>query len=358
MNRFDSYIIREITKPLGAVLAILVGLFAGFSGARFLAEAVTETLGAATMLRLVGLRALIALEVLLPISLYVSVVIGLGRLHRDQEIVAMRAAGVGGSAVPNAVLRLAVPLGLMVGVLSVTVRPWAYEASYRLDAAAHAEFNPERIQPGRFYGNEESGRVIYIQDKKGATGPMGDAFVYRRRDGSSGIILAREAEHRQPDPNRPAQMHLSDGYLYRFVRDRKADEVVRYDRLVLMLTETETALGYKRKAVSTGALFAGDSPAEIAELQWRLSRPFATVFLALAAVPLSRVNPRRGKHERMIAAALVFAIYYNLNGLAQTWVEQGVVGSVPGVWWLHGLMLLAVAAALRSEYQEKLPVPK
>ncbi|MGH8247987.1 MAG: hypothetical protein ACREUU_16315, partial [Gammaproteobacteria bacterium] len=26
VNRFDSYIIREITKPLGAVLAILVGL--------------------------------------------------------------------------------------------------------------------------------------------------------------------------------------------------------------------------------------------------------------------------------------------------------------------------------------------
>lgn len=357
MNRFDFYIIQEIMRPLGAVLAILVGLFACFSGARFLAEAVSETLGSGTMLQLVGLRTLIALEILVPISLYVSVVMGLGRLHRDQEIIAMRAAGVGGSNVPNAVLKLAVPVGLIVGVLSVSVRPWAYEVSYRLDAEAHAEFNPERVQPRRFYGNEESGRVIYIRDKEGSTGPMDAAFIYRRRDGSSGIILAKEAEHRQPEPNRPAQMHLSDGYLYRFMRDGMADEVIRYDRLVLFLTEPEVALGYKRKAESTGALFAGDSPPELAELQWRLSRPFATILLALAAVPLSRVAPRQGKHERMVAAALVFAIYYNLSGLAQAWVEQGVVGSVPGVWWLHGLMFLAVVAALRAEYREKLPVP-
>ncbi|MBI2969503.1 MAG: LPS export ABC transporter permease LptF [Gammaproteobacteria bacterium] len=358
MNRFDIYIIREILKPLAAVLGLLIGLFACFSGARFLAEAVTETMGAAVMLKLVLLRTLIALEVLLPVALYVSVVIGLGRLHRDQEIIAMRAAGLGRAGVPNAVLRLAVPVGLVVGLLSLGARPWAYEASYLLDAEAHSEFNPERLQAGRFYGNEESGRVIYIQDKEGSAGPMRGTFIFRRKDASSGIILAAEARHRQPDPHRRAQLHLRDGYLFRFLHDGRADEVVRYEKLVLFLSEPEAAVGYKRKAVSTGALLAGDSPPEIAELQWRLSRPIATILLALAAVPLSRSTPRQGKHEKMVAAALVFAVYYNLSGLAQTWVEQGVIGGLPGVWWLHGLMFLAVIGALWPEYRDALPARK
>ena len=71
-------------------------MFACFSSARYLAEAITETLGVALMLKLVFLKTLIALEVLIPIALYVSIIIGLGRMHRDQEIIAMRAAGING----------------------------------------------------------------------------------------------------------------------------------------------------------------------------------------------------------------------------------------------------------------------
>ena len=354
MSRVEHYIIREILRPLLAVLAIFVGLFACFSAARLLAEAVTETLGAAVMFKLILLKTLISLEVLLPIALYVSVVIGLGRLYRDQEIVAMRAAGVTGGSVPNAVLRLAVPIGIVVGILSLAERPGAYESSYSLDAEAHSEFNPVRLRPGRFYGNEESGRVMYLAGKQGSDGPMQDTFIYRRGETQNSIIMARQAMHVQPDPQRQAQLQLSDGWLYRFRHDRAADEVVRYESLVLYLSDPAAAIGYKRKAASTGALFAGDTPAESAELQWRLSRPLATILLALAAVPLSRAAPRQGKHERMVAAALLFAVYYNLSGLAQAWVEQGLVQGAPGVWWLHGLMFFVVVALLVPEYRQRM----
>ncbi len=88
-----------------------------------------------------------------------------------------------------------------------------------------------------------------------------------------------------------------------------------------------------------------DQPRDIAEFQWRISRPMATILLALIAVPFSRTSPRQGKSERSFyGAAAVFAIYYILSGLAQTWVEQGTISRVPGVWWLYILM----ACCLRS----------
>ena len=97
-----------------------------------------------------------------------------------------------------------------------------------------------------------------------------------------------------------------------------------------------------------------DKPRDIAELQWRFSRPIATILLALIAVPFSRSPPRKDKGERTIfAAALVFAIYYILSGLAQTWVEQGMLGKIPGVWWLYALMFIAALGSLSPAFRQK-----
>ena len=53
-------------------------------------------------------------------------------------------------------------------------------------------------------------------------------------------------------------------------------------------------------------------------------------------------------------AALIFAVYYNLSGVAQTWVEQGVMDEIPGVWWLHALMALVVSLYLFQRFYRRL----
>ena len=69
MKIIERYITRELLIPFIVVGGILATVFASFSSARFLAGAVTESLGVAAMLKLVLLKTLIALEVLMPIAL-------------------------------------------------------------------------------------------------------------------------------------------------------------------------------------------------------------------------------------------------------------------------------------------------
>ena len=351
MSSIERYIIREILKPLSAAVAILALLFACFSGARYLAEAVTESLGMAAMVKLVVLKTVIALEVVVPVALYAAVVIALGRLHRDQEVIAMRAAGMSSASLVRAVLWLSIPVGAVVGVLSMAGRPWAYEGSYLIDAQAQAEFDAERMQAGRFYGNEDSGRVSYVQAKT-ADGKLEGVFLYRRRDDAREIVIAQSGEQLKARLDRRAQLHLHDGMLYKLQQGHDRDSKVTFKQLVYFLKDPEAVVGYKRKAAATRELVGSERPPDIAELQWRLSRPLATILLALVAVPLSRASFRQGRHERSVAAALVFAVYYNLSGLAQTWVEQGTVGAFPGVWWLQVLMLVAVLLFLRGELRQ------
>ena len=97
-------------------------------------------------------------------------------------------------------------------------------------------------------------------------------------------------------------------------------------------------LKYRVKSASTASLAGSDNSEEIAEFQWRLSTPVATVLLAMLGVPLSRSSPRRGKYAKITTAVVIFAVYYNLSALAKKWVEKGILDTLPGIWWIQLLL--------------------
>jgi len=126
------YIVREISVPLLAVGTVLITIFAGYSAVRFLNDAVNGLLTGKTVVLLIGLKALIALEVLLPVTLYLSVVLALGRLHADSEITGMEACGLGPWRIITPIFLLSLLLALVVTGLSLYARPWAYAKTYSL----------------------------------------------------------------------------------------------------------------------------------------------------------------------------------------------------------------------------------
>jgi lipopolysaccharide export system permease protein len=138
-----------------------------------------------------------------------------------------------------------------------------------------------------------------------------------------------------------------DGYLYEFPRNGKGGQVTKFDKSTFFLRPSDiTPVEYKIKATATSKLARSHNPSDIAELQWRLSIPISTMLLALLGVPLSRTAPRQGKYAKLVTAVVVYAIYYNLSGMAKMWVEQGVIGTIPGIWWvqvlLAGLLLVLI----------------
>ncbi len=346
MGIIERYISRELLLPFFVVTIILIGLFVSFSVARFLTGAVAETLGAIAMFKLVGLKTIIALEVLVPIAFYVAVIHGLSRMNRDQEINVLRSVGYGDNQIIRTVFIIALPIAILSGVLSIYARPWAYAESYVMNAQAEAELNTDRFQPGRFYGSEKSGRVIFIRGKDDLEKRMEGIFHYIRTAENREIIVSREGYQQPMTQEQWPYIELLDGKIYRLGYDAVRDSTVQFEKMIYF-NENDQAQNYRRKAASTQSLWNSEQPQEIAELQWRLSRPAATILLALIAVSFTRTALRKDKADRtFIVAALVFAVYYNLSGLAKTWVEQGVVAAVPGIWWVYGLLLMVVVLRL------------
>lgn len=343
----DRYLIREIIKPLVVICTVLVIIFASYSAARYLADAVSGLLSGTTVISLVLLKVVIALEVLLPTTLYLSVVIALGRLYTDSEMTALQASGVSVTRVLKAVFRLSLLVAAIVASLSLYARPWAYQASYRLKAQARAELDISRWEADKFYEIARGDRIIYADEIDHQRNRADGVFIQRERGDRVQVIYAKEAYQAVDEKSGKDIMVILDGYLYEFPRHGDRGYIMKFEQSALPLRPEEIEpIGYKRKAAATMDLARSDKPKDIAELQWRLSTPLSTMLLALLGVPLSRASPRQGKYAKVVAAVLVYAIYYNIGAMAKTWVEQEVVGSIPGIWWVQALLAGLLLALL------------
>ncbi len=336
----DRYLTREIAKPMLLGISLLVLLFAGYSSAVEMTSDKSGLLQPATIARLIFLNTLVALEVLLPTALYLSIVATLRRLYRDSEMAALSAAGIGEPRILLAVLKFSVIVALIVAAISIFGRPWAYKQSYQLEAEAAAEFNINRIQPGKFLELQDNAYVLFATGVDTQNNKLTGVFMQSEASGKSKIIYAQEATLPQSDPGLPKSVEFTNGYGYLLDRTGANDIVLKFKSLVMHLQEDPRAASRKRKAISTAQLSRSSNPKEIAEYQWRLSTPIATLLLAMLAVPLSRSAPRENRYTGFFIAILVYIALFNLASMARNWLEQDKIGALPGIWWVYILAFL------------------
>jgi len=341
----DRYIMREIVKPTVTICVVLIFIFGCYTATRYLADAVSGQLPGTTVIFFILLKIAIALEVLLPTTLYLSVVIALGRMYKDSEMTALSACGVSKARVLRPVFWVSLMIAVIVSCLSLYIRPWAYSQFFLLRAKAEANFDLTRMKGGTFYEIEDGARVIFAERVDQQKDKAKRVFIRTEREDNLQVIYADKAsQHLEPTTGKQIIV-FTDGYLYEFTRRGEKGRIIQFEQSAMPVEPNGKIMPkYRIKAASTGSLAFSDDSEEIAELQWRLSTPLATILLALIGVPLSRSSPRRGKYAKVMTAVVIFALYYNLSAIIKKWVEKGVLDTLPGIWWvqllLAGLLLL------------------
>ncbi|MCP3871178.1 MAG: LPS export ABC transporter permease LptF [Gammaproteobacteria bacterium] len=348
----NRYLIREIASPLGTITIILVMIFMSYNAARYTTAAAAGLMPASTVFYLTLLKSLIAIEVLLPVALYLSVVMGIGRMYSDNEIVAIHSLGISEVQLLHRVFWFFLVIALLVAGLSLVVRPWAYQESFLLRAQAKAEFNLDKLESGQFYSAEKSGTVIYVNSINRAEHRLEQVYFYQIIDGRVLVIQAEEAWQPVTDPFAPPVLRFRNGAGYHIDQLGTLDVSMNFKDLSILLKGDDDRLyHYKSKAADTLALFGSDRPNDLAELQWRFTTPATAMLLGILAVPLCRTSPRSSRYSKAIIAAFIYAIFYTLSVMAKNWVEQGVVGVIPGLWWPNALLALLILLLM-------LPKPK
>ena len=202
MNLIDRYLLREWLKMLGLVLAATLGLllmqamFEDFrdllaNGARF-ADVVFYY-----MIKLPSY-----LSVVLPLALLVSLLYTLGQLHRNNEITAMRAAGVGLFRITRGIWAVGLLLCGVMWYINATVIPWSMEEARAIKddieyrhASKNLTVDNFGVKPNVAFDNRKAGRMWFFNRYSQFSGRGYGVTVVeldsQRREKSR--LLAREA---------------------------------------------------------------------------------------------------------------------------------------------------------------------
>jgi len=351
----DRHISLEILRPFAMGLGLLVLVFIGFSAAKQLSAAAAGQLEMLTAFKLVGLNTLVTLEILLPSAFFFSVLAAVGRLYRDSEMSALYAAGVSRARILEAVLKLALMVALITGVISILGRPWAFRTSYELESRALAKFDLKKMATGEFVNMSGSDYIFIADGLDLDRGRHKGVFLQKdyHKVGRSEIIVAEAAELPVLNPGQAMQAEFFNGYNYLLDNRRKQDITLKFDNLIVRLDNQEAQEQYRRKAETTVNLAQSKEPKDIAEFQWRVTTPVATVLLALMAVPLARSAPRESRMRNVLIAVGIYIGLFAMTSVVRTGIEQGRIGELPGLWGVYLLEIILLVVLVSQPWMKR-----
>jgi len=337
-----------------AVMSVLILIYASNNLVRILAEVDSGDLQANILALMLSLKTISALSILMPLALFLAVLLAFGRLYKDNEAVAMEACAVSPRTSLHAVLGFAVVVALLVALLALFVAPWAEERTYQIQDRQRASSELVGLVSGRFIEPRTTNGVVYAEEISADHKSMQNIFiqgVLPDNQQRQVILAARSGQQRHDQRSGDNFIVLENGYRYEGTPGERDFRIIEYRRHSVRVSEPPVNRSYrKHRARTSASLLAMEENADMAELQWRLSTPISTLLLAMLAVPLSRSPPRQGRYANLFIAVLIYIVYSNLLGVAQTWVEQGVVPGVFGLWWVHALLAILIWGLLARQY--------
>lgn len=320
------------------------------------------------MLRLLALTLPQALPFTVPMGVLTGILVGLGRISSDNEILAMLASGVRARSLLRPVALVAT-LGLAACAASTLwLTPWSLREQVRIAESFRIRLAGSEVMP-RVFIEDYPDHVIWVQDVLPGEGVhwkgifMADMRPPAARGSISGfnaavdgprITLASEAfVLPRPEQNRvqvrfprtTTYERSNDSSQYLAVRSESADQVLqarprRFDPRAKRYDSMETTELIRE--VSTG-----ESAEAAILLHERLALPFACWVLPLAGFPLA-VSIRRSGRSAGVVISMLFCFGYWMISLATTALaEQSLLPAGIASWIANGAFVFAGALLLR-----------
>jgi LPS export ABC transporter permease LptF len=313
MRLLDKYIGREVGSHAILGLAVFTFVFFVPQLVRLMDLVVRHSGGAFTvaLIFLCSLTPVLAFTI--PMAVLVGVLIGLGRLSADSEIVALHASGI-------SLRRLLVPIGFValgcsLGTLILTfwLSPAAIRTLQRLEERLLLTQAPYAIQP-RVFNEQIPHYILYVQDVEAAATRWHGVFLASSgQAASTNVTIAQGAQVVADPENNKFELHLGSGSTHEY--DPRAPQhynVTSFGQSEIPVEISSPVAGPKNVAVSVSersisALLAENGPhwrdARV-EFHRRIAFPAACLVFALLGVPIG-VRPRRGGRAAGLILTLV-----------------------------------------------------
>lgn len=348
MTTVERYLLSEVSKVLAGVVGVLLLVSMSMLLLRTLEEVNVGAINGHLLVRYLGFQVARDISSLLPPAFFLAALVALGRMARDSELIAIAASGIGPGRIYRGVGLVAVPLALLTAWLALDIQPWAAAQIQRIrlqqgDQAAQIA----GLQAGRFYQQQEGMVTVFVGHIDGDR-QLRNLFIQDARGAVTRTVLSDTGLHQLDPVTGDHHIVLLHGRRYDGTPGAADYTIGTFDRYRLRVAARDpaTLVTRKRSTMPTRALLESDTLSDRAELEHRISSPIAVLSLGLIAVPLSATSPRQRATGRMFLAFLTYFGFFNLQRLAEAWMESAVTPVWLGSLWYQALVLALVYMVL------------
>ena len=339
MTRLDRYLAREIASPFAAALGFLFALLFMMQMLRSIDVMFGSAVTAADVARIALYMAPHFLAVAMPVSFLFAVMLAIGRLTEDREVVAMAASGMA----PWRLFVAPVALALLAAAAGIGLGFGPEPRSRRVLRAQINELIKRNmagdVRPGVFY-DSLSDMVLWAQGVDPLTRTFRNVLISDERDPeASMLVLAHSGVVEPQGGSGTLTLVLQDGEIHRAAAFGDDYAVVTFERAAMHVEVGNDLLrrnpfGAAKEELTPGELSAmadrareegrsGDERSYRMAQHKRVAAPLATVGFALCGVPLALGRRRGAKSLGALATLSAYIAYYILARAADVAGEQG-----------------------------------
>jgi LPS export ABC transporter permease LptF/LPS export ABC transporter permease LptG len=341
MRLLDKYIGREVASHALLGLAVFTFVFFVPQLVRLMDLVVRHSGGVGTVLLIFMCSLTPVLAFTVPMAVLVGVLIGLGRLSADSEIVALHASGI-------SLRRLLLPIGVVASacglgtlILTFWVSPAAIRTLRSLEERVLMSQAAYAIQP-RVFDERFPHFILYVQDVEAAATRWQGVFLASSGTSSAtSVTLAQDAQVIDGPSPEQIELLLGQGSQHEYdPSEPNHYNVTTFGQSDIPVDLASATIGAKNVALSNAErsmkqLLADQGPnwrdARV-EFQRRIAFPAACLLFALLGVPIG-VRPRRGGRAAGLVLTLVLVGgYYFVFVTGSHMAQQGSVSPWLGVW--------------------------
>ena len=376
------YVFREVISPSFLGLCVYVLVF--IMNALFeLAElAIKKDLALRTVLTILVLYLPRVLVMTIPMAILLGVLVGIGRLSTDSEVIAMRASGVSYWKVLYPVLCLGVAGWAISSFLLLGVEPGANYKRHEVTSKMMYSTDLRREIKPRVFFEEIPGMLLYADEVHEGGDFLERVFIYQSEEGGKELVtVARRAQIEYDRNNGIARFFLEGGVTHSTTpADSESYQVSSFQRQMIVKEPDESFR--LRSTILSRPLPKNYQEQNLRELAHSIARagniehaetrnrvighilaikherfalPVACLVFAILGVPLGIMNRRGGKASGFSLSIGISIVYWILYSAGQNLVSQGRLSPHVGLWTGNALLgILGIVLLLLRDRSERL----
>lgn len=334
---FDSSLRKDLARNFVATVVVILTIVMTIMLIRTLGQASRGSVNPSEVLLIMGFNMISQLTTVLTLSLFISVIATLSRMYGDSEMVIWLSSGRSVLGFVPVLLRFAWPILLAIHLLALFAWPWSNQQIQDLQDRYDKRNDVERVAPGRFQESAGGNRVFFIDKDSPDQNTGTNVFISTADGGVETTTTAHRGRIEWRGSDRLLVLEQGEQWTRQDTSDQtRWTRFAQYD-LLIGDSRGRDHSNMASRQIPTLALLAQPTPIHLGELSWRLGLGLCALNFTLLALPLSAVNPRRGRSYQFALALLVFVVYYNLVNIGQNWISTGRWGFAAWMLGLHGL---------------------